>query len=442
MVVTVDTPAATSTRGDEQRPVSTQRRAMGEASPSRSMLVLRRWRSVLAVTLLTLAIAHIAARVDSDKLEWIAFLPNWAFLALSVALAALLTHLSWRRLTAAFGLRHSHTYPGMWIGVAVGLAAELYFLGSGTSTEGTKLSSEAQYNFLIAAKVVSGLPVTALVCSVLFFLRPRRQQPTSAWNEDPKPLADQDLSTWYLNDDPICSPDEDRFGHRAVAQRMSKRLSMSDAPAQAVVGRLGSGKTTIRELVKCYLHENSTSLSVELVTVELWPYETPRAAVEGILDVLVDALSRDVSISQLSGIPSRYGEVIARIAGVSKWIPSAIEGKVPPPSTLLREFDDVATAIGKRYALWVEDLERFAAAGHPDSPGEAGELERLAPFARSCMALTACVRLLLSQRLPIYSAGSTSRKLLDTWRLYQSWACAHRDESFPESAINGSAIAR
>lgn len=158
---------------------------MSEGLPSRSMLVLRRWRSVLAVALLTLTIAHIAARVDSDKLEWIAFLPNWAFLALFVALAALLTHLSWRRLAASFGLRHSHTYPGNWIGIAVGLAAELYLLGSGTSTEGTKLSSEAQYNFLVAAKAIGGLPMIALACSLLLFLRPRRKQPTSAWDEDP-----------------------------------------------------------------------------------------------------------------------------------------------------------------------------------------------------------------------------------------------------------------
>jgi hypothetical protein len=162
----------------------------------------------------------------------------------------------------------------------------------------------------------------------------------------------------------------------SIRFRSRQKIRTQEKSAQALVGRLGSGKSTVLALVEAWLNDQRSS--TEVVRIELWPYESPRAAVEGILTSLVEALAREVSTSQLDGLPSAYGEAIAKISGVGDWFPKVLR-KQETPVASLQALDDIATMIGRRYILWVEDLERFAA-GDPNAPAGDSELERLAPI--------------------------------------------------------------
>lgn len=341
-------------------------------------LIWYRWRTVVVIGLVTLAIEFTAAHVQEDRVEKLAFLPYWIFVPFGLVGFALSLHLGLRKFLAALGARHALTYPPYWIGVALGTAVMFRMFASGFDV-GLGLSADAKYNFGIASLGALFLPGAAFIVTWLISTSRKKPSDDAEWKSDPTELAVATLEEWWRNDEPVASPERDLFGHRHIARRMGLRLALSGAPAQALVGMLGAGKTTIRELVSRYLATHSTQPSVDLICVELWPYETPRAAVEGILTAVTEAFANDVQTSQLTGLPARYGELITKLTGVSKWIPHAIEPKPEPPFALLEEFDRVAIAIGKRYVLWVEDLERFAA-GHANAPGDSSELERLAPI--------------------------------------------------------------
>ena len=118
------------------------------------------------------------------------------------------------------------------------------------------------------------------------------------------------------DDSPVKSAADDAFGHVRIAVRMASRLVQDKPPAQAVVGRLGSGKTTLKNLVIDALEREPGGTRVRLVPAELWPYETPRAAVAGVIRSLIEKLSREVNVLSLRGVPGAYAEAMSAAGGI------------------------------------------------------------------------------------------------------------------------------
>jgi hypothetical protein len=184
-----------------------------------------------------------------------------------------------------------------------------------------------------------------------------------------------ELCRWLSTDDPVKSQDGDIFGHASIANRMSERFRRERLSAQAVVGRLGAGKTTLRNLVENALLQGNSSPKVRLVPVELWPYETSRAAVQGVIGTLVDALAREVNVLSVRGIPSAYAEAMTSAGGWSSAM-VRLQGVPANPTETLTAIDQIATTIGLRFVLWIEDLERLAGGDHADAGGD----EKLNPI--------------------------------------------------------------
>lgn len=349
---------------------------MGADRPTRAQLVRRRWRLVSAVALLTFVLSFLIGRLQRESLERLAKLPDWSLVVVVAAGAALFAMLSPRRFVAALGLRHPFTYPPYWFGIAIGIAVSLGLIATTELfAEDFNLSEDARY-YLGSISVVFVTAITIALAAGFFqwLFSGGFRLKERIWT-DPKLPSLDDFQVWLRNDDPVLTPNRDLFGHSGIAKRMGQRL-LNEKSAQALVGRLGSGKSTVCAFVEAWLKDQRSS--TEVVRIELWPYESPRAAVEGILTSVVEALSREVSTSQLDGLPSAYGEAIAKISGVGDWLPKVLR-KQTIPAASLQALDDVATMIGRRYILWVEDLERFAA-GDPNAPAGDSELERLAPI--------------------------------------------------------------
>jgi hypothetical protein len=165
-----------------------------------------------------------------------------------------------------------------------------------------------------------------------------------------------ELRRWIKNDNPVETPQGDALDHRLIAERIASRLQQDPPPAMAVLGALGSGKTTLGHFVKTFLEVDGSR--VELIQIELWPYRNAEAAAQGILQALLDALARWASTLNLKGLPGRIEETLSAAGG---WW--NVLSKLRPPediTTSLKRIDNIAKAVDRRFVFWIEDLERFA----------------------------------------------------------------------------------
>jgi hypothetical protein len=354
------------------------------ATPNRVDIALGRWRLVLALSLLSTLLCVAIGLFKQDTLITIAELPWWSMIVLIGGGIGLLYLVSPKRFVAGLGLRHPFAYPPHWFGIAFGVA----FASLIICLFGSKFSLNGKSKDTIWALMVGSLlpPILVIVYSLCQWcvLRLRQRSFIEKIDSPIKPLSAstpptlEQLEKWIWDDAEVKVPANDLFDYAEIARRIGRRLLVRQSSAQVLVGKLGAGKSTILALVKAWLAEQQDASSIEIVKVELWPYESPRAAVEGILGTVVEAFSKEVSTSEVGALPAKYGESIARISGVPNFFPG-LARRQETPTASLKALDAVATAIGRRYVLWVEDLERFAA-GDPDASASDGELERLAPI--------------------------------------------------------------
>jgi hypothetical protein len=92
---------------------------------------------------------------------------------------------------------------------------------------------------------------------------------------------------------------------------------------------------------------------------------------------LVDALAKEVNVIGLRGLASSYADAMSASGG---WLAALVrlQGVPTRPLDALKAIDVVATTIGIRYVVWIEDLERFAAGETPEANEE--KLEKLNPI--------------------------------------------------------------
>lgn len=174
----------------------------------------------------------------------------------------------------------------------------------------------------------------------------------------------QKLIQWIQVDDPVTNISDDTLRHGALARKIAGRITSEVTPDMIVLGPLGSGKTTLGHFVEQEL--KSTCENVELVRIELWAFKSSDAAVAGILNALVKALSHWTDVVSIQGLTGRYLEAINSAGGgwnaLFKLLPSSDVEKI------ITRFDNIAIASNRRFTLWIEDMERFA--GNVGSPEE------------------------------------------------------------------------
>jgi hypothetical protein len=242
---------------------------------------------------------------------------------------------------------------------------------------------EVWWILLLAAVVLGGATL------VLTLLSRHIEPPIAAEEEKPESSIIA-LINWVKDDREVRTPQQDRFGHDKVAMRIARRIADADdeAPTMAVVGRLGSGKSTIRELVAHHLKDSESQ--TEITHLSLWVYETPQAAVIGILGALVDAMSRHVNTVGLTGLSARYVESIEAVAGRWAFASRYLRGEQSPAS-ILRALERIASATGIRFVLWIEDLERFSGVDRLSGEQAARrEAEQLGPILSLLHQLDRC----------------------------------------------------
>lgn len=325
----------------------------------RSQLVLRQWRDVLVYGAVGAATILLLIHWRRHDLHVLLDVPLWILVVEALGLLAVLHR--WGTFT---GVRHLPSYPPLWVGALFGAGMLLLVVGGFASVRGDLIvpSEAAGLMWLLGILCLASVVLLALASafSCLF----RRPGPSVVLDETSLPPAEElasfeKLTEWLIRDDAPTSLADDRFGHARIARRIAERLMEQRPPAQAIVGGLGAGKTTLRNFVKDAVVKLGGDRRVCVVPIELWPYETSRAAVEGVIRGLVDALAKEVNVIGLRGLSSSYAEAMSASGG---WLAALVrlQGIPTRPLDSLKAIDDVATAIGIRYAVWIEDLERFA----------------------------------------------------------------------------------
>lgn len=311
----------------------------------------------------------------------------------------------WKTCLAPWSLlRTILMYPRLWMGALLSTTLLVWMLGSWKGLTGWLGLPESTV-LLISPYASIGIEawlilLVAGATTCLSFVPWRSPEPKESLHregksEGPVGVPDfrdfEELRNWLKDDTPVEKLDQDRFGHRNIAQRMAQRLCGSKhSHSQAVVGPLGSGKSTLGLLVQDAIDQGSAKGRVRLVQIELWPFTTPAAAVEGILQRLVDEFRKDVSVTSLRGLPEMYWEAVSAAGGFWSVLGRLLRGRWDSPPKLLSHLDQAATAVGIRYVLWVEDLERFAGASISNDSETTEQALILAPIRALLHGLDRC----------------------------------------------------
>lgn len=183
-------------------------------------------------------------------------------------------------------------------------------------------------------------------------------------------LDESQLVKWLESDDEIKRPEQDRFGAAIAARRIAERLRKSFSSSVAIVGDIGSGKSSLAELVRVRLYE--TDSDIIFVRVSLWPFETSEAAVKGVLSTLVRALDGRAPTLSVRTLPQSYVRSVEGSGTFGEMVGPHLAGR--SPQEVVEEIDDLLVAASFRVVICIEDLERFGGLSTDSSADD-----RLAP---------------------------------------------------------------
>jgi hypothetical protein len=361
------------------------------AAVRRRLIARRRWSIFCAAGVGATTIGGLFT-LWPEALGWILRLHWMTLVCVLVPPVAMVINGVVRRGGAFWGLKHLLEFPPIWLAGVLGALA----LSSGVAFSDSlrmllQLSNDVgvpMTSCVVASAIVMTYTLGALYwvarCTGCapgpFFAEVRQDLPAASAADD---WDWERLHAWLLTDDAIKKPADDLFGYETKARRIARRLCEAEMPAQAVVGRLGAGKSTLRHLVEYELSRQHSR--THLVVVELWPYNTPEAAVEGVLRTLLDRVGQEVETLGIRGLPDEYRSAMGSAHAVGATL-AGLLGKASNPFDVLDCIDNVARAVDHRFVVWIEDLERFAAS---KDRGERLEHSlRLAPLRALLFGLT------------------------------------------------------
>ena len=193
-------------------------------------------------------------------------------------------------------------------------------------------------------------------------------------------LAEPDaFLQWMRTDRPVESVQDDCLGTRKIAEQIATRLHISALSTHAVVGALGSGKSTVGHFLAEILPGSLQEQPFRVIQIELWPFLTSAAAMEGILNRIIDQLEQEIEIAHLRLIPRQYLDVLESMPGLGKSLARSLRGAETNPEEILKQIDHQALALNLHLVVWIDDLERFAGKRMPDQAEAPAESDRLSP---------------------------------------------------------------
>jgi hypothetical protein len=176
--------------------------------------------------------------------------------------------------------------------------------------------------------------------------------------ENSETVTWSEIADWIAaGERPVDSTEFDLFRHRAIASRIAQTIARSGGPV-ALLGRFGTGKSSILNLLRAELDQSSTPLVH--TSLDVWaapePEDVPRLA----LDRIVTALDEVVETIAFRTLPTSYQRLAA--AEPSGRLNSALGiGASTDSLDELKRLSPILQVLDIRIVLIIEDIER---AGH------------------------------------------------------------------------------
>jgi hypothetical protein len=388
----------------------------------------KRWIDVLLLGGAAYGIVALIA-VSTKTCRRVEALPVWGWVPIVALAAPLVVNAARGRRLGWTGLRHLPCYPPPWIAALLGSA--LLVVHASVSSLGTKaFGCELAALPSVSRTQTALLSISVVAVVIVAWLGARAAARRSRVGQGSRAGSDAitantlaadfaRLLKWLATDDPVRTPDADVFERYPMAQRLVTHFRNPAKPTVALVGPVGSGKTTVGALAQYELRRVYGESGIEFVSVSVWPYESVEAAVRGILVAVDEVLSRHIVTAPLIGLSSEYAQAVEAAGGVLS-APGRLLRATRSPSEILKTYDEAASAIGLRIVLWVEDLERFAGA----ASGKSSDT-RLAPVRALLAELGACG----SIQVVLAVAGTTAQFDLEKLARHVEWIQPVREET-------------
>ena len=126
----------------------------------------------------------------------------------------------------------------------------------------------------------------------------------------------------------------------------------------ALIGRYGSGKSSICNLVEDLYTQRKCTARLLFCRYDAWQFCSPEAAVGGLIHAVTERLLQHVDAFELWRVPQRYVRAIECGERLGK-VASALLGDDHDPKDVLTGIGNVLTRLGVRLVVFIDDFDRI-----------------------------------------------------------------------------------
>jgi hypothetical protein len=342
-------------------------------------MVAVRWSSVvLSVAAGAVLVLLGGALLPPKTVSWVGALPPWMFIAFGVLVLGTIVPMAHAGVFGNLGAEKAYVNPPRWLQYLLCLA----LIGAIWKSRPDTIPSWCRRDIQLFcqrwgfASLCGVILLSCLLTAMPHLTRRIHRNRTPKEEGGRLDLNTADfaaLQAWLRTDDEIREFGQDAFDHSRIAKRMAERIAqaaegkLGRCPTFALVGELGAGKSSVLELVRADLGERQLlDRRVLLVSVSLWPFETPDAAINGILRSLEAEFSKVTSTSSIVNAPDRYLRAIEKVEKRVGLLTELFATESTPEGAL-EAYSRLATLVGVHVVVWIEDLERFEAGASGES---------------------------------------------------------------------------
>ena len=241
-------------------------------------------------------------------------------------------------------------YPPFWFSVVLGLVFALVFDTLLQPLQAGIVPSWRQLDVLIPLAI---LAVIAVGIRQLPWRWPRRPEPEP---ELPTIVTWHVVQEWSRREDPLTNG-PDLLGHEPIVERIRDAITLHEEGAIALVGPVGSGKTSILNMLRQRLLRSKGGPLVVIAEVNCWAMPRSQDAPRVALERAISALDDFVDTLALRRLPDAYQQILsAEPTGTIAKLFSI--GRTRDAAEQLSDLTPLLESINARLLLVIEDAER------------------------------------------------------------------------------------
>ena len=173
------------------------------------------------------------------------------------------------------------------------------------------------------------------------------------------------LFQWLDVEEPIIHPSQDLFSLSQVAKRIARTLRSYRLRSVGIIGRYGSGKSSLLNLVEFYLNqpvqagEQDKTYSGKTIVCRVDGWGRYQGSIaQQILGIAISSLKGRVDCLSVVTVPANYREALHATKSPLASIIAAVLNSDEDPAKTLRQIDTILSASKIRLIIFIEDLDR------------------------------------------------------------------------------------